>query len=197
MARTKKRNRSDASDDAYNARRRYYRQAQRYERQAAKASTPTEAGRLRKLGARALENAIKTYEDPTKARVSKPIAELQKSLKVQSPLRKPSESYKQLLIDESKNKATEKGMTDYERRESEASEILTGAIGRRVYGATSELWKDKEEDRDDLILKHFGAVTMMDVIEAIEDAGIDLYSDPESELKYDEIRTAIELAFMR
>ena len=94
MARTKKRNRSDASDDAYNARRRYYRQAQRYERQAAKASTPIEAGRLRKLGARALENAIKTYEDPTKARVSKPIAELQKSLQVQIPLRKPSESYK-------------------------------------------------------------------------------------------------------
>lgn len=196
MARTKKRNRSDASDDAYNARRRYYRQAQRYERQAAKASTPTEAGRLRKLGARALENAIKTYEDPTKARVSRPIAELQKSLQVEKPLRKPSENYRQLIIDESKKKATEKGMTDFERRETEASEILTGAIGRRVFGATSEIWKDAE-DREDAILKYFGAASMMDVIEAIEDAGIDLYSDPESEQKYDEIRTAIELALKR
>lgn len=196
MARTKKRNRSDASDDAYNARRRYYRQAQRYERQAAKASTPTEAGRLRKLGARALENAIKTYEDPTKVRVSRPIAELQKSLQVEKPLRKPSENYRQLIIDESKKKATEKGMTDFERRETEASEILTGAIGRRVFGATSEIWKDAE-DREDAILKYFGAASMMDVIEAIEDAGIDLYSDPESEQKYDEIRTAIELAFKR
>lgn len=196
MARTKKRNRSDASDDAYNARRRYYRQAQRYERQAAKASTPTEAGRLRKLGARALENAIKTYEDPTKARVSRPIAELQKSLQVEKPLRKPSENYRQTIIDESKKKATEKGMTDFERRETEASEILTGAIGRRVFGATSEIWKDAE-DREDAILKYFGAASMMDVIEAIEDAGIDLYSDPESEQKYDEIRTAIELAFKR
>lgn len=196
MARTKKRNRSDASDDAYNARRRYYRQAQRYERQAAKASTPTEAGRLRKLGARALENAIKTYEDPTKARVSRPIAELQKSLQVQKPLRKPSANYRQLIIDESKKKATEKGMTDFERREAEASEILTGAIGRRVFGAMSEIWKDAE-DREDAILEYFGAASMMDVIEAIEDAGIDLYSDPESEQKYDEIRTAIELAFRR
>lgn len=196
MARTKKRNRSDASDDAYNARRRYYRQAQRYERQAAKASTPTEAGRLRKLGARALENAINTYEDPTKARVSRPIAELQKSLQVEKPLRKPSENYKQLIIDESKKKATVKGMTDFERRETEASEILTGAIGRRVFGATSEIWKDAE-DREDAILKYFGVASMMDVIEAIEDAGIDLYSDPESEQKYDEIRTAIELAFKR
>lgn len=196
MARTKKRNRSDASDDAYNARRRYYRQAQRYERQATKASTPTEAGRLRKLGARALENAIKTYEDPTKARVSRPIAELQKSLKVEKPLRKPSENYRQLVIDESKKKATKKGMTDFERRETEAREILTGQIGRRVFGATSEIWKDSE-DREDAILKYFGASSMMDVIEAIEDAGIDLYSDPESEQKYDEIRTAIELAFKR
>lgn len=196
MARTKKRNRSDASDDAYNARRRYYRQAQRYERQAAKASTPTEAGRLRKLGARALEKAVKTYEDPTKARVSRPIAELQKSLQVEKPLRKPSENYRQLIIDESKKKATVKGMTDFERKETEASEILTGAIGRRVFGATSEIWKDAE-DREDAILKYFGAASMMDVIEAIEDAGIDLYSDPESEQKYDEIRTAIELAFKR
>lgn len=194
MARTKKRNRSDASDDAYNARRRYLRQAQRYEKQATQASTSIEAGRLRKLGSRALEHAINTYADPKEAKVSKPIANLQKSLGESRPLRRPSKSYQEKLIEDSEERATAKGMSAFARREYEASEIVTGQIGRRIYGAFSDVWKDAD-DREDALLKYFGAASMMDVIEEIEAAGIDIYADPESEVKYDEIRTALELAF--
>lgn len=196
MARSKKRGRSDASDDVYNARRRYYRQAARYEKQATKAGTAIEAGRLRKLGARSLEKAIATYEDPTKAKLSRPIQELSKSLQPRKPLKQPSATYQKKLIDDSE-KATVKGMSAYERREAESEDILTGQIGRRVYGAFVDIWKDADMDRNEAILKHFGAASMMDVIEAIEDAGIDIYADPESEIKYDEIRTAVELAFGR
>lgn len=183
-------------DAAYNARRRYYRQAERYEKQATQAGTATEAGRLRKLGSRALEKAMQTYEDPTKVEFSKPIQDLQRSLNPKAPLRKPGEGFKSKIIEESEKTATVGGMDEYEMQKYEASEILTGSIGRRVFGAFADVWKDSE-DREGAILDYFGASNMMEVIEAIEDAGIDIYSDPESEQRYDEIRTAIELAFKR
>lgn len=191
MARLRK-----TGDAAYNARRRYYRQAERYEKQATQAGTAIEAGRLRKLGSRALEKAISTYEDPTKANFSKPIQELQRSLNPRKPLRKPGKELRSRIIEESEKTATVDGMDEYEMRQEEASEILTGSIGRRVFGAFVDIWKDSE-DREGAILDYFGASDMMEVIEAIEDAGIDIYSDPESEQKYDEIRTAVELAFKR
>lgn len=191
MARLRK-----TGDAAYNARRRYYRQAERYEKQATQASTAVEAGRLRKLGSRALEKAMQTYEDPTKARFSKPIQDLERSLNPSAPLRKPGAGYQSKIIEESEKTATVGGMSEDERQEFEASEILTGSIGRRVFGAFADVWKDSE-DREGAILDYFGASNMMEVIEAIEDAGIDIYSDPESEQRYDEIRTAIELAFKR
>lgn len=191
MARMRK-----TGDAAYNARRRYYRQAERYEKQATQAGTAMEAGRLRKLGSRALEKAMQTYEDPTQARFSKPIQDLERSLNPNAPLRKPGTGYQSKIIEESEKTATVGGMSEYEMQEYEASEILTGSIGRRVFGAFADVWKDSE-DREGAILDYFGASNMMEVIEAIEDAGIDIYSDPESEQKYDEIRTAIELAFKR
>lgn len=191
MARMRK-----TGDAAYNARRRYYRQAERYEKQATQAGTAIEAGRLRKLGSRALEKAMQTYDDPTKARFSKPIQDLQRSLNPNAPLRKPGAGYRSNIIEESEKTATVGGMSEYEMQEYEAGEILTGSIGRRVFGAFADVWKDSE-DREGAILDYFGTSNMMEVIEAIEDAGIDIYSDPESEQKYDEIRTAIELAFKR
>ena len=191
MARLRKK-----GDAAYNARRRYYRQAERYEKQATQAGTAVEAGRLRKLGSRALEKAMQTYEDPTKVEFSKPIQDLQRSLNPKVPLRKPGAGFKSKIIEESEKTATVGGMSESEMQEYEASEILTGSIGRRVFGAFADVWKDSE-DREGAILDYFGASNMMEVIEAIEDAGIDIYSDPESEQRYDEIRTAIELAFKR
>lgn len=188
MARMRK-----TGDAAYNARRRYYRQAERYEKQATQAGTAVEAGRLRKLGSRALEKAMQTYEDPTKAKFSKPIQDLERSLNPNRPLRKPGEGFQSKIIEESKARATKGGMSEYEIRQEEASDILTGSIGRRVYGAFVDIWKDEEGDRDDAILKRFGVDSMMDLLEIIEESGIDIYQDPESELKYDEIRTALEL----
>ena len=112
MARKKTRGRSDAADDPYNARRRYYRQAQNYEKQAAKASTAIEAGRLRKLGSRALEKAMQTYKDPTKVdKFSKPIQELERSVGARKPMRKPGAGYQEKIIEESEKRATAKGMS--------------------------------------------------------------------------------------
>lgn len=186
-------------DAAYNARRRYYRQAERYEKQATQAGTPIEAGRLLKLATRSLEKAIATYEDPTKAKMSRPIQELSQRLSPRKLLRPASANVRKQLIEESKSRATIGGMTDDELRDAEAADILSGSIvGKRLYGALVDIW-DKDdvgwENRDDAIKEYFGVDSMMDVIEAIEDMGIDIYADPESQERYDEIRTAIEAAF--
>lgn len=188
--------RASGSDDAYNARRRYYRQAQRYEKQAAQAATAVEAGRYRTLAARQTERALATYEDPTKARLSKPIQDLTSRLSVRKPLKKPTESYQADVIATSVNANPDK-MSDADRRDYEARSIMGTEVGHRIYGAFADVWKDDPENRDQAIMNYLGASDMMEVIEIIEEQGIDVYADPESEQKYDEIRTAIELAYKR
>lgn len=183
-----------AGDNTYNARRRYYRQAERYEQQASKASSAVESSRLAYLARRALEKAIATYEDPTKAKFSKPIQDLASRLSPRKPVRKPTAAQKARLVGESRAKATVSGIKDeQERREIEARDILDSPIGKRIYGALVDIWKDAD-DRDAAIMDYFGVDSMMDVIEALERMGFDLYSDPESQEKYDEIRTALEYA---
>lgn len=188
--------RASGSDDAYNARRRYYRQAQRYEKQATQAATAIEAERYRTLAARQTERALATYEDPTKARLSKPIQDLTSRLSVRKPLRKPTESYQADVIATSENVNPDK-MSDADRRDYEARSIMGTEVGHRIYGAFADVWKDDPANRDQAIMDYLGASDMMEVIEIIEEQGIDIYADPESEQKYDEIRTAIELAYKR
>ena len=188
--------RASGSDDAYNARRRYYRQAQRYEKQAAQAATAIEAGRYKTLAARQTERALTTYEDPTKARMSKPMQDLTSRLSVRKPLKKPSESRQADVIATSVNANPDK-MSDADRRDYEARSIMGTEVGHRIYGAFADVWKNDPENRDQLILEHVGATDMMEVIEMIEEQGIDIYADPESEQKYDEIRTAVELTYKR
>lgn len=188
--------RASGSDDAYNARRRYYRQAQRYEKQAAQAATAIEAGRYRTLAARQTERALATYEDPTKARLSKPIQDLSSRLSVRKPLKKPTESYQADVIATSVNANPDK-MSDADRRDYEARSIMGTEVGHRIYGAFADVWKEDPANRDQAIMDYLGASDMMEVIEIIESQGIDVYADPESEQKYDEIRTAIELAYKR
>lgn len=188
--------RASGSDDAYNARRRYYRQAQRYEKQAAQAATAVEAGRYRTLAGRQTERALVTYEDPTKAKLSKPLQDLTSRLSVRKPLRKPGESYQADVIATSVNANPDK-MSDADRRDYEARSIMGTEVGHRIYGAFADVWKDAPANRDQAIMDYLGASDMMEVIEIIEEQGIDIYADPESEQKYDEIRTAIELAYKR
>jgi hypothetical protein len=188
--------RASGSDDAYNARRRYYRQAQRYEKQAAQAATAIEAGRYKTLAARQTERALATYEDPTKARLSKPIQDLTSRLSVRKPLKKPSESRQTDVIATSINANPDK-MSDADRRDYEARSSMGTEVGHRIYGAFADVWKDDPANRDQAIMDYLGASDMMEVIEIIEEQGIDIYADPESEQKYDEIRTALELAYKR
>ena len=188
---------SKAGDKAYNARRRYARQAERYAKRAEQLQG-TESTRLRTLATRALENAYRTYEDPTKAKGSKLIQDLTKKLNPRTPVRKPSAELRKNVIEESESRALESSLEDEdERREIEAEEILSSSIGSRIYGALVDIWKDSPySDRNDAIMDWFGVDSMADVIEEIENAGIDIYAEPESDERYDEVRTAISEKFL-
>ena len=141
MARAKR-----ASDEAYNARRRYRREAARLQKQAEK-STGSYSERLRELSDKLLDKANMTYQAGTG-------------------------SYRTDLIRESRSvrSMSEERQTDI---------LLSSNIGSRIYAGTIELWQDADpNEREDAILKAFGAKSMLDVLKVLErELGERLYSD--------------------
>ena len=190
MARAKKK-----GDESWNAIRRYARQAERYMKQASKMKG-MEKSRTEALARSSLERAISTYSDPSKADNYSLIKNLSKELNPSKPTRSGGKANQSRLRAESYAALEENREDDDTRRELEAEEILETDIGNRVYGALVDVWKDSPySERNDAIMEHFGVDSMADVLDAIEDAGIDIYADPESLEKYDEIRTAISEQF--
>lgn len=190
MARAKKK-----GDANWNAIRRYARQAERYMKQAS-TMQGMEKSRTEALARSSLERAISTYSDPSKADNYSLIKKLSKELNPSKPTRSGGKASQSRLRAESYAALEENREDDEIRRELEAEEILESDIGNRVYGALVDVWKDAPySDRNDAIMEHFGVDSMADVLDAIEDAGIDIYADPESLEKYDEIRTAISEQF--
>ena len=184
-----------AGDLAWNARRRYARQAERYTKQAQQASG-MEKNRLETLARSSLERAISTYQDPTKAGKSKLIKDLTEQLQPKVPTRKTSEGIRSQYIAESYAAKEETRDDDDIRRELEAEEILSTEVGSRVYGALVDIWRDADyADRDQAIMDHFGVDSMADVLDMIEAEGIDIYDEPDSLDKYEETRTAISEHF--
>lgn len=141
MARSKR-----ASDEAYNARRRYRREAARLQKQAEK-SSGSYSERLRELSDKLLDKANMTYQTGTG-------------------------SYRTDLIKESRSvrSMSEERQTDI---------LLSSNIGSRIYAGTIELWQDADpNEREDAILKAFGAKSMLDVLKILErELGERLYSD--------------------
>lgn len=154
MARAKR-----ASDEAYNARRRLKRQAERYKKQAA-ASSPGKASRLEQQ-AKYLEcQASRLYKGADTAK---------------NQMRIRAQSYS----------ALQKNRKDVgKRRDIEAAEIMKTNVGAKIYGATVSIWQDsKYTDRNVALMEYFGVTDMMGVIEAFErEFGEDLYKDDDSPL---------------
>lgn len=154
MARAKR-----ASDEAYNARRRLKRQAERYKKQASTASA-SKASRLQQQAKYLESQASRLYQ-------GKDTAKNQARIKAQS--------YSAL---QGTRKDTQK------RRDIEAAEIMKTNVGAKIYGATVSIWQDsKYGDRNRALMEYFGVTDMMEVIEAFErEFGEDLYKDDDSPL---------------
>lgn len=174
------------SDEIYNARRRYRRQAERYEKKASATTGATKA-RYEAQARIAIEKGLALYQDEEKP---------QGKLKTMAQAFNVGFSNKQSvgkLVERSINELVSKKTNT---REEMAQEILSiDNIGSRFYGGLSEIWTMTPESRNapnKAILEYFGAKDIMEVIEKLEQAGIDIYSPESNGVDYHTIQLQIQ-----
>lgn len=210
MARKRK-----AGDIATNARKRYYRAAERYMKQANESSGST-AARYRELARQNLDDAVKTYSQKTTQAFSKPIQKLADQLGInlqekRSQLKGKSESKAERqqseLIRKSERKLASATPTIDEMREMEARAIINSPIGKRIIGGTVDIWRDAAtvvgEDGQYTIDKtrilpalfeYYEVDNLADLIEAIEsEVGEMLYSAPDSDEMYETVKLTLQM----
>lgn len=176
------------SDDVYNARRRYRRQAERYQKKA-QSVTGLERARYEAQAREAISKAMATYG--VKSKPQGQVARIAAELGVTENTRAISTFAKGFQA--GMHKATQKQITNLiqqsfatlagretQSRDMMAKSILSvGNVGSRFYGGLVEIWGQDEESRkhpNKAILDYFGVNSLMDVLEQLEDNGIDLYT---------------------
>lgn len=196
MARRKQARPKTQADSTYNARRRYYRAAERNLKKAESESGAT-AARYRQLAQQNLENAVATYgENVDPSKVSKPIKELSQKLDfninlVNTESRLTTKRDKEKIVRRSKS-VLESNLQDEDvRREQQARALLNNeAIGTRIIGGLVDVWKDAATYTDEkgfekvdnkkifpAIMEYFGVDSMAAVIDRLEEViGEDLFA---------------------
>ena len=192
MARAKRQ-----SDDVYNARRRYRRQAERYLAKAEKASGLKRA----RYQAQARDATIKAAQ--TYAQGQKPQGQV-KALMERQGIGSSTIAAKghksggigrsvERLVDQSLNALVG---SKPETRDQMARDILsTGNVGSRFYGGLVQVWDETEESRrhpNRAIVEFFGAESIMDVREELEAQGIDLYTPDENDDVYKSVQLKLQ-----
>ena len=202
-----------AGDDATNARKRYYRAAERYLKQAQQSIGAT-ASRYRALAEIRLKDAISTYTKETTQRFAKPIQRIANALGVnlseeretiQQRTKAQEKQIRERAIDQS-IEASVKGTKDSESlRQREARAILNSPIGSRVIGATVEIWEDQAKIVTDdgtkidnkkilpALYDYFKVDNLADLLDTIEDIAQDsLYANPDNEAFYESAKVTIQ-----
>lgn len=194
-----------AGDDAYNARKRYTRAAQRYLDKAKTAVGETKE-RFKQLAKQNFDSAMSTYDPSTKQKFSKGIQNLADEFGIDlegergSMVRKRTEAERKSIIERSFSRLERNIDPDIGpkvRREQEAKILLSdSSIGRRVMGGLVDIWGEFSKDPEKLmqsLFDYFKTDNFADIIEQIEQKlGDQLYQDPDSEEKYDSIKLAIQ-----
>ena len=202
-----------ASDEVYNARRRYTRKAERYMKQA-DSSYGASRERYIELAKREAEKALSTYDkEPSFQKLSKGLQRV--ALETDAQFAKPAnDAQRQKLISRSK-RALESNIQD--RREYEGRAIMSSSIGSRIIAALEPIWRDyssinPETGKTEIdwsaaskaIFEHMSQQTgkpvndWLGVIEAFEqnpEIGADLYKDPKNDIRYDSVVQAAQAAF--
>lgn len=202
-----------ASDEVYNARRRYTRKAERYMKQA-DSSYGASRERYIELAKREAEKALSTYDkEPSFQKISKGLQRV--ALETDAQFSKPAnDAQRQKLISRSK-RSLESNVKD--RREYEGRAIMSSSVGSRIIAALEPIWRDyasinPETGKTEIdwsaaskaIFEHMSQQTgkpvndWLGVIEAFEqnpEIGADLYKDPKNDIRYDAVVQAAQMAF--
>lgn len=211
------RQRRKTGDDATNARKRYYRSAERYLKQSEQATGAT-AARYRQLARKELDNALDTYDKKTTQKFSKPIQKLANDLGVsleeeRKKIKSRSDEYAQKVrksaIDlEGKSAKSLAGAKDdpETRRQAEAREILNSPIGSRILGGTVDIWRDEATEEDEegnltvdqteilpALFDYFEVDNLADLLEKVEEIiGDKLYADEDSDAMYEAVKILLQ-----
>lgn len=193
------RKRRPTGDTATNARKRFYRSAERRLKQAEQAGGAT-ASRLRYLAKLDLQAALKTYSKSTTQKFSKPIQKIANDLgvnlaeerqKIKQRSDESANKIREAAIDLSKGSKSARRLVKREAdesqlREEEATAILNSPIGSRIFGGTVDLWKGKgtvkyideegiEREKVDLnrvypiLFEYFKVDNLAGLVKAVED----------------------------
>ena len=211
MARAKR----PTGDLANNARKRYYRDAERYLRQAEN-STGATAARYRSMAQKRLNEALNTYTKSTTQNFAKPIQNIANKLgvdlneardKLRSRSAKQEKQIRSRAIDETQSLYALRGSRDPETlRQSEARALFNSPIGSSIIGGTVEIWQDKATvtmpdgstkiDKSKILpalYEYFEVDNLADLLNAIETmSGEDLYKSPDDEAFYESVKITIQ-----
>lgn len=207
-------------DVATNARKRYYRSAERY-LDKAKSSVGAAAARYRQLAKKELDNALDTYAKKTTQKFSKPIQRLANELGVnleeeRSKLKSLTDDYAEKIrsraIDLGEGSRSSKSLassrTDAEKlRQSEARTVLNSPIGSRILGGFVDVWKESATVTDDVtgatqldrskilpaLFDYFKVDNLADMLEKVEGIiGDKLYADEDSDAMYEAVKIMLQ-----
>lgn len=215
------RKRRPTGDTATNARKRYYRAAERYLKQADSASGAT-AARYRALARQELDNALSTYSKDTTQKFSKPITRLANDLgvsltqerqKIKSRSDKQAEKLRTSAIDLSGKSAARlvsNKPSAEQLRQDEARAVLNSPIGSRIIGGLVDVWKDTATVTGDdgeltidqrkilpALFDYFEVDNLADMLDKVEEIiGDKLYSDEDNENMYEAVKIMLQIHVM-
>lgn len=213
MARAKR----PTGDLANTARKRYYRDAERYLRQAEN-STGATAARYRSMAQKRLSEALNTYTKSTTQNFAKPIQNIANKLgvdlnvardKIRSRSAKQEKQIRSRAIDETQSLYALRSSQDPETlRQNEARALFNSPIGSRIIGGTVDIWQEKATitlpdgttkiDKSKILpalFDYFEVDNLADLIDAIENmSGEDLYRSPDDEAFYESVKITIQTA---
>ena len=204
-----------AGDEAYNARRRYQRSAERNIKKAEQSSGAT-AARYRQLARDDLDKAMETYEQGTTQNFNKTITNLANELGVDlQQQRRRMQSMRKGTYDKLRKSAIseEKSRTrlvaniedDEARRQAVARQILNSKVGSRIIGGLVDVWKDEATVSTDrglevdnrkilpALFDYFKVDNLADMLEKVEQIiGDKLYGDEDSDAMYEAVKVMLQ-----
>lgn len=180
MARARKR-----SDDVYNARRRFRRQAERYIKKANETAGVAK-NRYESMARNALEKAIASYAGNKPQGKIAQLAEKLNITQARVDIIRTNEietkEYRENFITKSKS-ALFTSNKDKSRNDM-AKDILSDKnVASAFYGGLSDIWANTEVGRENpnkAITEYYNVESIMDVIEMLENAGVDIYKPSEN-----------------
>jgi len=203
-----------AGDDAYNARRRYQRSAERNLKKAEQ-STGATAARYRQLARDDLDSAMQTYEQGTTQNFNKTITGLadrlgvdlqQQRRRVQAMKEGTAQRLRESAISEqrSASRLVSTIEDDEARRQAEATQIMNSKIGSRIFGGLVDIWNKPdleiqgEYGADEgkiygALFDYFNVDNLADMLEKVEQIiGDKLYGDEDSDAMYEAVKIMLQ-----